>query len=217
MKIDAEQIVSRVNPMIFGQFTEHLGRCIYGGIYEEGSRAFRREGISQRRARIRAPPEPARCIRWPGGNFASSYHWEDGVGPKDQRPARFDTAWFARESNRFGTNEFVDYCRLANAEPYLCVNMGTGTIQEAGNWVEYCNSSGDTHYSNLRRKHGYAQPHNVKYWGLGNEVYGVWQAGHKSAEDYAKVALKTGKLMKWIDPSIRLVAWAPRRNGTQRC
>ena len=205
VKIDAEQIVSRVNPMIFGQFIEHLGRCIYGGIYEEGSplsdaQGFRKDVLEAVR-RLNPP-----VIRWPGGNFASSYHWEDGVGPKDQRPARFDTAWFARESNRFGTDEFVEYCRRANAEPYLCINLGTGTIQEAANWVEYCNSSGDTHYANLRRKHGHAQPHNVKYWGLGNEVYGIWQAGHKSAEDYAKMALEAGKLMKWIDPSIRLIA-----------
>ena len=145
-------------------------------------------------------------IRWPGGNFASSYHWEDGVGPKDQRPARFDTAWFAREPNRFGTNEFIEYCRRVQTEPYLCINLGTGTLQEAGNWVEYCNGVTDTSYANLRRKHGYSKPHGVKYWGLGNEVYGVWQAGHKNAEDYAKAALEAGKIMKWIDPTIQLVA-----------
>jgi alpha-N-arabinofuranosidase len=205
VKIDASQIVARVNPMIFGQFTEHLGRCIYGGIYEEGStlsdgQGFRKD-VLEAVHRLNPP-----VIRWPGGNFASSYHWEDGIGPKDQRPARFDTAWFARESNRFGTNEFIDYCRRVQAEPYLCINLGTGTIQEAANWVEYCNSTTDTQYTNLRRKHGYAQSHNVKYWGLGNEVYGVWQAGHKNAEDYAKAALEVGKVMKWIDPSIQLIA-----------
>jgi alpha-N-arabinofuranosidase len=145
-------------------------------------------------------------LRWPGGNFVSSYNWEDGVGPKDSRPRRFDTAWYADESNRFGTNEFITYCRRIQAEPYICVNLGTGGIQEAANWVEYCNGTGDTHYANLRRKHGYPEPHGVKYWGLGNEMYGVWQAGHKSAEDYAKVALEAGKIMKWVDPAIKLIA-----------
>jgi len=205
VSIDAAQVTSRVNPMIFGQFVEHLGRCIYGGIYEEGSplsdaKGYRKDVLTA--VRRLSPP----VLRWPGGNFASSYHWEDGVGPKEQRPARFDTAWFAREPNRFGTNEFVEYCRMIHTEPYLCINLGTGTMQEAGNWVEYCNGTTDTHYANLRRRHGYGQPHGVKYWGLGNEVYGIWQAGHKSAEDYAKAALEAGKIMKWIDPSIQLVA-----------
>jgi alpha-N-arabinofuranosidase len=205
VNIDAGQVIARINPMIFGQFVEHLGRCIYGGIYEEGSalsdaKGYRKDVLAAVK-RLNPP-----VLRWPGGNFASSYHWEDGIGPKEQRPARFDTAWFAREPNRFGTNEFIEYCRMIHTEPYLCINIGTGTMQEAGNWVEYCNSTEDTHYANLRRKHGYREPHKVKYWGLGNEVYGVWQAGHKSAEDYAKAALEAGKIMKWIDPSVQLVA-----------
>ncbi len=205
VRIDAGEITARVNPMIFGQFIEHLGRCIYGGIYEEDSplsdeRGFRKDVLSAVK-RLNPP-----VLRWPGGNFVSSYHWEDGVGPKDQRPRRFDTAWFAVEPNRFGTNECMAYCRAIGDEPYLCINLGTGTIEEAANWVEYCNGTSDTYYANLRRKHGYREPHNVKYWGLGNEIYGTWQAGHKSAEDYAKVALEAAKMMKWIDPSIRLVA-----------
>ena len=205
VRIDAGEITARVNPMIFGQFIEHLGRCIYGGIYEEGSplsdeRGFRKDVLSAVK-RLNPP-----VLRWPGGNFVSSYHWEDGVGPKDQRPRRFDTAWFAVEPNRFGTNECIEYCRAIGAEPYFCINLGTGTIEGAANWVEYCNGTSDTHYANLRRKHGYREPHNVKYWGLGNEIYGTWQAGHKSAEDYAKVALEAAKMMKWIDPSIHLVA-----------
>jgi alpha-N-arabinofuranosidase len=205
VRIDAGEIIAHVNPMIFGQFIEHLGRCIYGGIYEEGSplsddRGFRKDVLVAVK-RLHPP-----VLRWPGGNFVSSYHWEDGIGPKDQRPRRFDTAWYAVEPNRFGTNEFMEYCRAIDTEPYFCVNLGTGTIEEAANWVEYCNGSEDTHYANLRRKHGYAEPHRVKYWGLGNEIYGQWQAGHKSAEDYAKVALEAAKMMKWIDPSIRLIA-----------
>jgi alpha-N-arabinofuranosidase len=205
VRIDAGEVIARVNPMIFGQFIEHLGRCIYGGIYEEGSalsdeRGFRKDVLAAVK-RLHPP-----VLRWPGGNFVSSYHWEDGVGPKDQRPRRFDTAWYAVEPNHFGTNEFMEYCRAIGTEPYICVNLGTGTIEEAANWVEYCNGTEDTHYANLRRKHGHSEPYRVKYWGLGNEIYGQWQAGHKSAEDYAKVALEAAKMMKWIDPSIRLIA-----------
>ncbi len=205
VKIDAEQVTARVNPRIYGQFIEHLGRCIYGGIYEEGSPLSDAQGY---RKDVQAVVERLRppVIRWPGGNFVSSYHWEDGVGPKDRRPVRFDTAWFAVEPNRFGTNEFMEYCRRVKAEPYFCINLGTGTVEEAANWVEYCNSVEKTHYADLRRQHGYAEPHNVKLWGLGNEIYGTWQAGHKSAEDYAKVALEAAKMMKWVDPSIQLVA-----------
>ncbi|HWC00514.1 MAG TPA: alpha-L-arabinofuranosidase C-terminal domain-containing protein [Bryobacteraceae bacterium] len=215
VKIDAEQVTARVNPMIFGNFIEHLGRCIYGGIYDEGSpladaQGFRKDVLSAVE-RLRLP-----VLRWPGGNFVSSYHWEDGVGSKEKRPRRFDTAWYAEESNRFGTNEFIQYCHRIHAEPYICVNLGTGSIQEAANWVEYCNGTGDTEYANLRRKHGYPEPHNVKYWGLGNEIYGIWQAGHKNAEDYAKIAMEAGKLMKWTDPSIRLIACGatPEWNAT---
>jgi alpha-N-arabinofuranosidase len=216
VKIDAEQVTARVNPMIFGQFIEHLGRCIYGGIYDDRSplsdeRGFRKDVLAVVR-RLRVP-----ILRWPGGNFVSGYHWEDGVGAKDKRPTRFDTAWFAVEPNRFGTNEFIEYCRLIGADPYLCINLGTGTIEEAANWVEYCNGTENTHYANLRRQHGYTEPHAVKYWGLGNEIYGVWQAGHKSAEDYAKVALEAAKMMKWVDPSIRLIACGasdPQWNAT---
>ena len=216
VKIDLEQLTARVNPMIFGQFIEHLGRCIYGGLYEEGSplsdaQGFRKD-VQAAVERLRVP-----ILRWPGGNFVSGYHWEDGVGGKDQRPRRFDTAWFAVEPNRFGANEFIEYCRRLRAEPYLCINLGTGTIEEAANWVEYCNGVENTHYANLRRKHGYPEPHGVKYWGLGNEIYGLWQAGHKSAEDYAKVALEAAKMMKWVDPSIRLIACGasdPQWNAT---
>lgn len=205
VKIDAEQVTARVNPRIYGQFIEHLGRCIYGGIFEEGSPLSDAQGY---RKDVQAAVERLRVpvLRWPGGNFVSSYHWEDGVGPRERRPVRFDTAWFAVEPNRFGTNEFIEYCRRIKAEPYLCINLGTGTVEEAANWVEYCNGTEDTHYAGMRRRHGYQEPHNVRIWGLGNEIYGMWQAGHKSAEDYAKIALEAAKMMKWVDPSIQLVA-----------
>ena len=124
-------------------------------------------------------------LRWPGGNFSSGYNWKDGIGPKDARPRRWDTAWQEEESNRFGTDEFIEYCRKLGAEPYICVNMGTGTMQDAADWVEYCNATTDTYWANLRKKNGHAEPYNVKYWALGNEVYGSWQAGRKDVADYA--------------------------------
>ena len=128
---------------IFGNFIEHLGRCIYGGIFEEGSplsdaRGFRRDVLEAARP-LRIP-----VLRWPGGNFVSGYHWIDGVGPVDDRPRRSELAWYAEESNRFGTNEFLEYCRVLGTEPYICVNMGSGTMDEAQAWVEYCNGTGNT-------------------------------------------------------------------------
>jgi alpha-L-arabinofuranosidase len=205
IKIDFDRKIGTIDRNIYGNFTEHLGRCIYGGIYDEGSPlsdtdGFRKDVLQAARAMH------VSVLRWPGGNFSSGYNWKDGIGPKDQRPRRWDTAWQEEESNRFGTDEFIEYCRKLGAEPYICVNMGTGTMQEAADWVEYCNATTDTYWANLRKKNGHDKPYNVKYWALGNEVYGSWQAGHKDATDYAADALEFGKMMRWVDPSIKLVA-----------
>lgn len=205
IRIDPTARIGRINPNLYGMFIEHLGRCIYGGIYDEGSRLSDSEGfrIDVLKACQRlAPP----LLRWPGGNFVSGYHWLDGIGAKDKRPRQFDRAWFAEESNRFGTDEFIAFCRRLGSEPYICANAGTGTLDEAAAWVEYCNGWGDTHYANLRRQGGNRVPYNVRYWGLGNEMYGSWQIGHLDAEDYAKKALEMAKLMRWTDPRIALVA-----------
>ena len=203
--VDAAHVLHAINPNIYGSFIEHIGRCIYGGVYEENSPLSDGQGF--RTDVMKGASEWGMpVLRWPGGDFASGYRWEDGIGPKESRPRRFNAAWFEEESNHFGTDEFVDYCRKIGTEPYLCVNLGTGTVQEAANWVEYCNGTGNTSYPNLRRKYGHAAPHQVRYWGLGNEVYGAWQIGHKDAEDYAKIALECGKMMKWVDPSIQLIA-----------
>jgi len=204
ISIDLDRRIGTVDPRIFGQFIEHLGRCIYGGIYDEGSplsdaRGFRRDVLEAARP-LRFP-----VLRWPGGNFVSGYHWQDGVGPVDQRPRRSELAWYAEESNRFGTNEFIEYCRELGTEPIICVNMGSGTMDEAQAWVEYCNGVGDTSWANLRRSHGYPEPHRVRYWGLGNEMYGGWQIGSLEAHDYVKKARAFGMLMKRTDPSIQLV------------
>lgn len=205
IKLDLDRTLGRVDPRIFGGFIEHLGRCIYGGIYEEGSplsdeRGFRRDVLDAARA-LRMP-----LLRWPGGNFVSGYHWIDGIGPKDRRPRHMELAWHDEEPNRFGTDEFIAYCRALDTDPYICVNMGTGTIDEARAWVEYCNGTGNTYWANLRRENGHPEPYGVKYWGLGNEMYGRWQIGALSPEDYVKKAVEFAKVMKWTDPSIQLVS-----------
>jgi alpha-N-arabinofuranosidase len=145
-------------------------------------------------------------VRYPGGNFVSTYHWLDAVGPKDKRPRRPELAWLGEESNQFGTDEFIEWCEAMGCEPYLCLNMGTGTLDEALAWVEYCNSDKNTYYANLRRQNGREKPYNVKYWSLGNEVWGPWQVGQMSAEDYTKTAFQWAKALKLLDPSIKLIA-----------
>ncbi len=205
IKIDLDREIGRVDRNLFGGFIEHLGRCIYGGIYDEGSalsdeHGYRTDVLEAIRA-LRLP-----VLRWPGGNFASGYHWQDGIGPLEQRPRRMNLSWHMEESNRFGTDEFLRYCRLIDAEPYLCVNMGTGTLDEAQAWVEYCNGTGDTYWANLRRQHGHAEPYQVRYWGLGNEMYGEWQIGALSPDAYVQRGREFAKVMKWTDPTIKLVS-----------
>ena len=144
-------------------------------------------------------------MRYPGGNFVSGYRWTDGIGPKDDRPARAELAWGTVETNRFGTDEFVQFCRQLGTEPYLAVNCGDGSMREARDWVEYCNGTTDTHLVKLRRQNGSDAPHAVKYWGIGNEVDGPWQMGMKTPEEYARATTEFGKLMKMVDPEIKLV------------
>ena len=205
IKIDVERVIGKINPNIYGHFIEHLGRCIYGGIYEEDSPLSDKDGF---RKDVLEAVRKIRCpiLRWPGGNFASNYHWEDGIGPKDERPVRFDLAWGKEEANRFGTDEFIEYCRAIEAEPYICVNLGTGTLDEAIHWLEYCNSTGNTYYAKLRAKNGHPEPYKVKYWGVGNENYGEWQVGHRSAKEYAKALREYAKFMKVVDPNIKIIA-----------
>jgi len=205
IKVDAERRIGEIHGNIYGHFVEHLGRCIYGGIHEEDSplsdeRGFRKDVLEVVK-NIRCP-----LLRWPGGNFASNYHWEDGIGPKDERPVRFDLAWNKEETNRFGTDEFIEYCRAVGAEPYICVNIGTGNLDEAIHWLEYCNSTGNSYYAKLRAKNGHPEPYRVKYWGVGNENYGEWQVGYKSAKEYAKVLREYAYFMKVVDPTIKIIA-----------
>ncbi len=205
IKVDIDRKGGEIDNLLYGNFTEHLGRCIYGGIYEPTSPEANPEGF--RKDVIQATKDlGVSIIRWPGGNFVSGYHWEDGIGPKDKRPKRKDLAWGDVEPNTVGTDEWLSFIKATGAAPYICVNLGTGTLDEARNWVEYCNAKPGLYYSDLRVKNGHPEPYRVKYWGLGNEMDGEWQMGHKNAEDYSKFALEAAKLMKWSDDSIKLIA-----------
>ncbi len=205
IKIDTDRVIGEVHPHLFGNFTEHLGRMIYGGIYEEGSPLSDQDGYRKDVLEV-VKQLNVTILRWPGGNFASGYNWKDGIGPKDQRPVRMDLAWNDLESNRFGTDEFLKYCEVIGAEPYICINAGLGTIDDARHWVEYCNVEKNTYWADQRRKNGRDKPYKVKYWALGNEIDGPWQLGHKNAEEYAKFALEAGKAMRSTDNSIKLIA-----------
>jgi len=205
IKIDVDRTIGEVNPHLFGNFAEHLGRMIYGGIYEEGSPLSDSQGY--RKDVMEAVRKlNVSILRWPGGNFSSGYNWTDGIGPRDQRPVRADLAWHALEPNRFGTDEFLRYCETIGTEPYICVNLGLGTIDDARHWVEYCNEAEHTYWADQRRKNGHEAPYKVIYWGLGNEIDGPWQLGHKSAEEYARFALEAGKAMRAVDRNIKLIA-----------
>lgn len=205
IKIDLDRTIGEVHPHVFGHFAEHLGRMIYGGIYEEGSPLSDADGFRQD---VMAAVEAldVSILRWPGGNFASGYDWKDGIGPKASRPVRVEGAWNALESNRFGTDEFLRYAERIGADPYICINLGLGTIEDARHWVEYTNESRATAWADARRRNGRDAPWNVKYWALGNEIDGPWQLGHKNADDYAKVALEAAKAMRTVDRDIKLVA-----------
>lgn len=199
------EVKGEIDRNIYGHFIEHLKRCVYGGIFEEDSplsdeNGFRKD-VLEAVKKLNVP-----VLRWPGGNFASNYHWLDGIGPKEKRPKKLDTAWMAEDNNHFGTEEFLKYCRLVRTEPYICLNLGTGTLEEALGWVEYCNYDGGTYFANLRRKNGQEKPHKVKYWGLGNEIYGRWQHGHCSAKEYAAKAREYSHFIKKIDPEIKTIA-----------
>jgi alpha-N-arabinofuranosidase len=197
--------VGTTDPRIFGSFIEHLGRAVYEGIYQPDSKfadehGFRKDTLEL----IREIDVPV--IRYPGGNFVSAYNWEDSVGPVENRPARVELAWQVVENNHFGLNEFMDWAKYANTSPMMAVNLGTRGIDAARNLIEYCNFKEGTYYSDLRRNHGYKDPHNIKLWCLGNEMDGPWQVGHKSAAEYGSLACETGKAMKLVDPDIELVA-----------
>jgi alpha-N-arabinofuranosidase len=202
--VDPARPLGDLDRNVFGGFVEHLGRCIYGGLYEQGpladSRGFRTDVLGLLRE-LRMG-----VLRWPGGNFVSNYHWTDGIGPRAARPRRPELAWGGEESNQFGTDEFLAYCAELGTEPYICLNMGTGTLDEALAWVEYCNRAGDTAWAARRRENGRDEPYRVRYWGLGNEMYGDWQVGALSAEEYVRTATRWARAIKMLDPDSILVS-----------
>ncbi|CAI6331019.1 unnamed protein product [Periconia digitata] len=196
--------IAKINDNIYGGFTEHMGRCIYGGIYDPGNPLSDEDGF--RKDVIEAMKDlNVPVVRYPGGNFVATYHWLDGVGPKEKRPKRPELAWLGIEPNSFGTDEFMKWCKVVGTEPYLCLNFGTGTLDEALAWLEYCNSTQDTYYANLRRQNGHEEPYNVKYWALGNECWGPWQVAQQTQQDYAKQAYQWAKALKLLDPTITLI------------
>lgn len=203
--IDRRRRLGRIDDGIYGQFLEQLGRAVYGGVFEPGSPLADPDGYRLDVLDAARELGPT-VLRWPGGNFASGYHWRDGIGPSDDRPLRRDLAWNQLETNAFGTEEFLAVARALGAEPYLNLNMSTGTLDEALGWVEYCNSADPVPEALLRARGPHPDPHDVRIWGLGNENYGWWQHGHTSAPRYAEQAREWAKLLKWTDPAIRLVA-----------
>jgi alpha-N-arabinofuranosidase len=205
MILEKDFSIAQVDKRIYGSFIEHLGRAVYGGIYEPGHATADEQGFRQDVIDLINEIDVP-IIRYPGGNFVSGYNWEDGVGPVESRPSRLELAWRTTEPNSIGTNEFMQWAKRVNSEVNMAVNLGTRGIDAARNLVEYCNHSSGSYWSDLRVSHGYKEPHKIKTWCLGNEMDGPWQIGHKTAEEYGRIATEAAKVMKWVDPDIELVA-----------
>jgi len=210
--LDSRRTFSPLDRNIFGSFLEHLGRAIYEGIYEPDSKfadanGFRKDMLDE----IKHLGVP--IIRYPGGNFVSGYNWLDGVGPKKDRPRKLEKAWNSIETNQFGTNDFMAWCKQVGAKPLMGLNLGTGTPEQAAALVEYCNVEKGTKWSDLRREHGIAAPHKVEHWCLGNEMDGPWQIGHMSAVEYGLKAADAGRQMHYVDPSLKLIACGSSNNA----
>jgi len=203
--LDKDYVVGRIDKRIYGSFIEHLGRAVYGGIYEPGhplsdELGFRRDVLDCVK-KLGVP-----IVRYPGGNFVSGFNWEDSVGPAALRPKRLDLAWFTTETNEVGLHEFADWAKKADAELMYAINLGTRGPEQARDVVEYANHPSGSRFSDLRIANGRKDPFNIKLWCLGNEMDGPWQIGHKTAFEYGRTANEAAKVMKWVDPSIELVA-----------
>lgn len=196
--------ISEIDERIYGSFIEHMGRAVYTGIYEPDHKTSDEQGFRKDVLEVISELNVP-IIRYPGGNFLSGYDWKDGVGPKKERPVRLDYAWLSLEDNSFGIDEFADWSRKAKSSGMIAVNLGTGTPAEAGQLIEYCNIEKGTYWSDLRRQNGHEAPHNFKVWCLGNEMDGPWQTCQQTADDYAKKAKETAKILRWVDPNIQLV------------
>ncbi|MGA1759813.1 MAG: alpha-N-arabinofuranosidase [Paracoccaceae bacterium] len=196
--------IAQIDDRLYSAFIEHMGRAIYGGIYEPGHPTANPDGFrTDVLDLVRALNIP--LIRYPGGNFVSAYKWEDGIGPKESRPTRLDLAWRSKETNQVGINEFARWSEQAGIDMMLAVNLGTRGIEEARNFVEYCNHPKGSYWSDLRREHGADQPYDVKMWCLGNEMDGPWQIGHMEAKEYGRLADETSKAIKAFNKNIETV------------
>lgn len=197
--------IGTIDPRLYGSFVEHLGRAVYSGIYEPAHVCANAWGF---RSDVIALVKElgVNFVRYPGGNFVSGYNWEDGIGAKEKRPKRLDLAWKTIESNEVGLHEFMRWAKDASVQVNMAVNLGTRTADEARNLVEYCNHPEGSYYSDLRKANGAIDPFKIKTWCLGNEMDGPWQICRKTAEEYGRLACETAKVMKWVDPSIELVA-----------
>ena len=203
MILDRDYQIGRIDPRLYGSFIEHLGRAVYGGIYEPGhpeadEQGFRKDVLKL----VRDLGVPV--VRYPGGNFVSGFNWEDSVGPN--RPKRLDLAWFTTESNAVGLHEFYDWAKKADSEVMYAINLGTRGPENARDIVEYANHKGGSKFSDMRIANGKKDPMGIKLWCLGNEMDGPWQMGHKTAYEYGRIANESAKMMKWVDPSIECVA-----------
>lgn len=208
--------IGEIDPKLYGSFLEHMGRVIYTGIYEPENASADEEGF--RTDVLQSVREMGvSAVRYPGGNFVSAYHWEDGVGPREMRPRKLELAWRAIETNEFGTDEFMHWAGKAGVMPIFTVNLGTRGIEEALQYLEYCNFPSGTRYSELRRSHGAKEPYGVKLWCLGNEMDGQWQIGHKTAYEYGRLAAETGKAMKQLDPEIELIVCGSSLSTMESC
>lgn len=210
--LDPDFVVGPVRRRTFGAFVEHLGRCVYGGIHDpehpdSDDDGFRTDVIDM------VNELGISTVRYPGGNFVSGYRWEDGVGPVEDRPRRLDLAWHSTEPNIIGTDEFMKWCRKAGVEPMMAVNLGTRGVEAALDLLEYCNHEEGTKLADERRKNGSEEPYNVRMWCLGNEMDGPWQTGHKTAEEYGRIATETARAMRQIDPDLELVACGSSHNS----
>ena len=205
LHLDKEFAVGEVDRRLFGSFVEHLGRAVYGGIFEPGHPAADAEG---RRGDVLELIKElgVSVVRYPGGNFVSSFRWEDSIGPQEGRPRRLDLAWRSVEPNLFGLDEFMAWSKLAGVEPMMALNLGTRGIEAASDLVEYCNHPGGSYWSDLRKRNGARAPHDIRLWCLGNELDGPWQVGQKTPEEYGRLAYETAKALKLFDPGLELVA-----------
>ncbi len=205
IKLSKERTIGEIDNRIYGSFIEHLGRAVYGGVYEPDhatadDMGFRKD-VMDAVKKLQVP-----IVRYPGGNFVSGYHWEDGTGDKAKRPKKMELAWASVEPNEVGIDEFQEWAKRVGSEVMMAVNLGTRGPEDARNLVEYCNSNTDTYYANMRKANGFEKPFGIKTWCLGNEMDGPWQIGAKTPTEYGRIACETAKLMKWTDPDIELVA-----------